>query len=103
MVSKSFTELKQKEKQKMKKIIISIVIFVSASAMFLNSCAPTKEISEKTGAQLWGENCNRCHNAPSQEQYSKEQWSVIVNHMKLKAGITHDEMTKIAAFLKGEM
>jgi nitrate/TMAO reductase-like tetraheme cytochrome c subunit len=87
----------------MKKIILLIAIFISASAMLLISCAPTKEISEKSGAQLWGENCNRCHNAPSQDQYSKEQWSVIGNHMKLKAGITYDEMTKIVAYLKGEM
>jgi len=86
----------------MKKIFILIAILISSSSLLLDSCAPTKDISEKSGVQLWGENCNRCHSAPSQEQYSKTQWDVIGNHMKLKAGLTHDEMTKIVAYLKGE-
>jgi len=85
----------------MKKTILMISILISGSALLINSCAPTKEISEKSGAQLWGENCNRCHNAPSMDQYSKEQWTIIGTHMKLKAGITNDEMIKIVGFLKG--
>ena len=85
----------------MKKIIIPIAFIISTSVILLDSCAPTKEIAEKSGAQLWGENCNRCHNAPSQDQYSSEQWGIIGNHMKLKAGITNEEMTKIVTFLKG--
>ena len=86
----------------MKKIIILFAFVISGSILLLDSCAPTKAIAEKSGAQLWGENCNRCHNAPSQDQYSKEQWGIIGNHMKLKAGITNDEMVKIVSFLKGE-
>ena len=87
----------------MKKIIILIACIISGSALLLSSCAPTKEIAEKSGAQLWGENCNRCHNAPSMEQYSKEQWTIIGTHMKLKAGLTHDEMTKVVSFLQGKL
>ena len=84
----------------MKKIFIIIVFIISGSALLLNSCAPTKEIAEKSDVQLWGENCNRCHNAPSMEQYSKDQWTIIGTHMKLKAGITNDEMKKIVTYLK---
>lgn len=86
----------------MKKIYILITLIFSISVILLSSCAPTKEIAEKSGAQLWGENCNRCHSAPSQDQYAKDQWSIIGTHMKLKAGITNDEMNKIVAFLKGQ-
>jgi nitrate/TMAO reductase-like tetraheme cytochrome c subunit len=85
----------------MKKIILLISI-ISGSSLLLDSCAPTKEVAEKSGAQLWGENCNRCHNAPSQDQYSKDQWTIIGSHMKLKAGLTNTEVTKIISFLKGE-
>jgi nitrate/TMAO reductase-like tetraheme cytochrome c subunit len=86
----------------MKKIILLISIVISGSSLLLDSCAPTKEVAEKSGAQLWGENCNRCHNAPSQDQYSKDQWTIIGSHMKLKAGLTNTEVTKIISFLKGE-
>ncbi|MCX6290478.1 MAG: cytochrome c [Bacteroidetes bacterium] len=85
----------------MKKIIILFIFVMSGSAMLFSSCAPTKEIADKSGAQLWGENCNRCHNAPSMDQYSKEQWPIIGSHMKLKAGLTDDEVNKIVSFLKG--
>ena len=84
----------------MKKIFTIIAFIISGSALFINSCAPTKEIAAKSGVQLWGENCNRCHNAPSMEQYSKDQWTIIGTHMKLKAGITDDEMKKIVVYLK---
>ncbi|CAN5365840.1 hypothetical protein BH11BAC2_BH11BAC2_21520 [soil metagenome] len=86
----------------MKKVYIIFVFILASTLTLLNSCAPTAMIAEKSGAQLWGENCNRCHNAPSQDQYAKEQWEIIGTHMKMKAGITNDEMTKIVAFLKGE-
>ena len=86
----------------MKKIIIfGIALVATMNAMMFESCAPTQAIADKSGAQLWGENCNRCHNAPSQDQYSKDQWGIIGIHMKLKAGITNDEQQKIVAFLKG--
>lgn len=88
----------------MKKIItIAIIITIASSGLFLNGCAPTKAITEKTGAQLWGENCNRCHSAPTADQYSKEHWEVIGEHMKSRANVTDEEMKKITTFLKGEM
>ena len=85
----------------MKKIIISIIaIVVVCGSLLINGCAPTKAISEKSGAQLWGENCNRCHNAPSMDQYNKDQWDIIGTHMKIRANVTNDEIEKIVAFLQ---
>ena len=88
----------------MKKIVLIIIaLTISSSALLLNSCAPTKAIADKSGVQLWGENCNRCHNAPSMDQYSKDQWAIIGNHMKLKAGLTNDEVSKIVKYLQTGM
>lgn len=87
----------------MKKIII--ITIITAALFFLtllNSCTPSKIISEKSGAQLWGENCNRCHNAPSMDQYSKEQWGIISAHMRIRANVTADEIKKITSFLQGQ-
>ena len=86
----------------MKKIIVSIIaftIFVCGNLM-MNGCAATKEISEKSGVQLWGENCNRCHNAPSMDQFNKDQWDIVGTHMKIRANVTHDEVQKIVTFLQ---
>ncbi|CAN5565971.1 hypothetical protein BH10PLA1_BH10PLA1_02020 [soil metagenome] len=55
---------------------------------------------ERGGAQLWAENCTRCHNAPSPERFSDAQWAVIVHHMRLRADLTGDEQRKITEFLQ---
>ncbi|MCX6290959.1 MAG: cytochrome c [Bacteroidetes bacterium] len=85
----------------MKKIIITfIVCAITGSGLLLSSCAPTKDIADKGGAQLWGENCSRCHNAPTMDQYAKEDWGIIGTHMKLKAGLTAQETKKVVEYLQ---
>jgi hypothetical protein len=85
----------------MKRIYITIIaVIVGCSSVIFNGCAPTKAISEKSGAQLWGENCNRCHNAPSMDQYSKDHWDIIGTHMKIRANVTDAEIQKIVVFLQ---
>lgn len=85
------------------KKITGIFIFLVAgigATVIINGCAATAEIASKTGSQLWGENCIRCHNAPPSADYSGAQWEVIGTHMKLRANLTDDETNKIVAYLK---
>jgi len=56
-------------------------------------------ITEKSGAQLWGETCNRCHLAPSPADYNDTDWKTISLHMKVRANLTENEMSKIEIFL----
>lgn len=65
-----------------------------------NSTYKPVEKIEKGGAQLWGENCVRCHNAPPPQAYSNEQWDVIKQHMRIRTNITQEKMEKIIAFIK---
>ena len=55
---------------------------------------------EKSGAQLWGEACNRCHLAPSPADYNDTDWETISLHMRVRANLTEKEITKIEGFLK---
>lgn len=55
---------------------------------------------EKSGAEMWGETCNRCHLAPSPADYNDTDWSTISLHMRVRANLTEKEITKIEAFLK---
>lgn len=55
---------------------------------------------EKSGAQFWGETCNRCHLAPSPADYNDTDWETISLHMKVRANLTENEITKIKEFLK---
>ena len=81
--------------------VILVIFFLALAVVTVNSCATTNSISEtKSGAQLWGENCLRCHNTPSPETFSDTEWDVAVMHMRIRANLTENESVKIADFLK---
>jgi hypothetical protein len=75
----------------MKKYIVisSIVLAVSLASMTLISgCAVSQKVQNKTGIQLWGENCGRCHNAPGPGEFSAANWEIIGRHMRIRTNIT---------------
>ena len=61
---------------------------------------PTVVAVEKSGAQLWSENCMRCHNLRSPETFSPIQWELAVHHMRMRANLTGQEARKITEFLR---
>lgn len=82
-----------------KSILAVIAVSITITAM-MNGCAVPESIASKTGAQLWAENCNRCHNAPDPHTFSDDQWDAAVEHMHQKAILTDVEAKKIVDFLK---
>ena len=74
-----------------------LVLLVSTS---LHSCKVSQAVADKSGAQLWAENCQRCHNIPSPASYTAEQWETIGMHMQTRAMLTTQERKKIVDFLK---
>lgn len=84
------------------KIITGIFLIGIAitGALQFNSCKVAEEIQAKSGAQLWGENCSRCHNVPSPADFSDSQWDVIGTHMRVRGNLTSTESDKIIEFLK---
>ena len=55
---------------------------------------------EKSGAQLWEDNCTRCHYVRPPNYYSAAQWAVVVRHMRSRANLTGAEERKVTAFLQ---
>ena len=83
-----------------KKITFIIIGLMGiASAITIAGCKTSEAIASKSGAQLWGENCRRCHNAPDPNTYSPEQWKTVGMHMQSRALLTNEERDKIVAFL----
>ncbi|MAB38859.1 MAG: hypothetical protein CL525_07200 [Aequorivita sp.] len=93
------------------KIFIAGIVLLFSGALIV-SCSSTKDKYtavtdveeefkiEKSGAQMWGEACNRCHLAPSPADYNDTDWETISLHMRIRANLTEKEITKIEAFLK---
>lgn len=87
----------------MKKYIVLFftLLAVSVSIIFMiSSCAVSQKVNDKTGTQLWGENCGRCHNAPGPGEFSSSNWDIIGRHMRVRANITESEEKKIIEYLK---
>ncbi len=79
---------------------LSLAIFTSLTLYNLSSCSASKSVMAKSGVQLWGENCVRCHNAPSPTRYSDRDWAVILTHMRVTANLTEAEEAKIREYLQ---
>lgn len=77
-----------------------LIVFIMSMAAILNSCTASQKVESKSGAQLWAENCQRCHNTPSPSTFSPEKWETIGMHMQSRALLTEKEKDKIVAFLK---
>ena len=88
----------------------ALALALGAATVLTVGCAQTKPVSGQTGsgkvastesgAQLWAENCIRCHNTRSPDMYSDAQWEVAMLHMRARANLTADEHQAIVAFLK---
>lgn len=63
-------------------------------------CAANMKQSAKPGAQLWGENCGRCHNIRPPQSYSDGEWEVVTMHMRGRANLSGEEAEKILEFLQ---
>ncbi len=61
--------------------------------------APSAE-SAKGSAQLWSENCMRCHNMRSPASYSDQEWEIAMHHMRVRAPLTAEEHRRILEYLQ---
>jgi len=86
--------------KKYKKILYVIIGFTVLSTIIISSCKVSQKVADKTGTQLWGENCGRCHNAPGPGEFDAVHWDVIGTHMRIRTNITETEEKKIIAYLK---
>ncbi|HJW31575.1 MAG TPA: cytochrome c [Saprospiraceae bacterium] len=87
----------------MKKLMFTILVLcvIVLALPAINGCAATQAITDKSGAQLWGENCLRCHNTPSPADFNDAQWEAIGMHMRVRAhSLSPDEINKVVAFLQ---
>jgi len=62
--------------------------------------AEDEVVSRKGGAQVWSENCMRCHNLRRPRQRSDREWAVIAHHMRVRANLLAEEHRLILRFLQ---
>lgn len=76
-----------------------------AMAGVLLSAAPGEARAQQPGdlargAEVYGVTCGRCHNPRSPVERSDREWTVIVNHMRTRAGLPGGASRDVLAFLQ---
>ncbi|MCF6171323.1 MAG: cytochrome c [Bacteroidales bacterium] len=86
----------------MKKLVIISTLSLSITAIaILSGCTAQREVAaQKSGAELWAQNCIRCHNIPSPTAYNNDEWETIGLHMRERANMTNEQIGKIVEFLQ---
>lgn len=81
---------------------IKTIAIIGLLALISISCSPERAalVQTKSGVQLWGETCMKCHNTPSPADFNDADWSTIEMHMRVRANLTADESKKIFEFLR---
>jgi len=79
---------------------IFVLALPLAVGLFLAGSCMSSKVSMRSGAQLWGENCIRCHSTPSPAAYNNVDWATIGLHMRVRANLTAEETRKIVEFLQ---
>ena len=94
-----------------RKINFIVIAGLSTSLLLINACSSatttrqpetkqTPQAIQKTGVQLWADNCAYCHNMRSPDSYSDAQWEVAVLHMRVRTNLAADDARAIAEYLK---
>ena len=83
-------------------ILAAMALMPTGCASDSKQAATTQpaQASAKGGAQLWSDNCARCHNLPSPSHYGPMQWEVTVHAMRVRAGLPGEDAKAISDFLK---
>ena len=82
-----------------------ILLFVAAGCGSTNSAKGTAAVradphAPKGRAQIWSENCQRCHNARPASWYSEREWEVAMHHMFVRGYLTRREHDSVMEFFR---
>lgn len=80
------------------------VAFVSLLVAGILAAGPAfgaaKEPDAARGARLYSANCGRCHNYRSPMEHGDREWSIVMAHMRVVAGLPGDQARDIEHFLR---
>jgi len=90
-------------------VLLSAITTISYTADGKENSKPIDQKVEKIkdkkgdfvkGAQLWAQNCSRCHNYRNPKDYNDELWKPVIYHMRIRGGFTGQETRDILEFLQ---
>ena len=80
-------------------ILIIGILFIVYSVSYAGKLFSGLGTPQKSGPQLWVDNCSRCHNYRAPTEFTPNQWNTIMLHMRIQGGLTGKEAKEILAYL----
>jgi len=78
-------------------LIFSLVLFPGV----INAAEDGSKAGDiSRGAQQWANNCARCHNMRDPKEFRDDEWKPIIQHMRVRAGLTGQQARDILTFLQ---
>jgi hypothetical protein len=86
-------------------LLLFSIIWVTSLLMigqwaFADEKKDAAEPSKRGHAQMWEQNCGRCHNLRSPSSYSDKSWDIVEVHMRIRGTLTAEETKAIFDFLR---
>jgi len=82
----------------------SVAILMITGTGFINASYADEAADRKgdflRGAQSWANNCIRCHGVRDPKELRDDQWITTSFHMRIRAGLTGQEVRDIIKFLQ---
>lgn len=66
-----------------------------------SSSAPGHLAAQRSGVEMWSQNCGNCHTIQPANRYTAGAWESVMAHMTIAARLTDAEAEAILEFLKG--
>ncbi len=85
--------------------MIRVLVALTVS-LLLTAATPTRVAGDEVrgdvgrGARFYSDNCARCHNARPPFEHRDREWSIIIVHMRVAAGLPGSHARDIEAFLR---
>lgn len=83
------------------KTLLAIILSLSVLPFTTSVLAggPPQSGDFTTGANVWRDNCGRCHNIRDARELRDDQWYSTAFHMRIRGGLTGQETRDVIAFL----
>jgi mono/diheme cytochrome c family protein len=82
------------------RIWLASLLLLTLTVVASPASAEEAEGDMSRGAKFYSDNCGRCHNARPPTEHRDRDWSIVMIHMRMIAGIPGRQARDIEAFLR---
>ena len=85
---------------KMISLTLTLTLVACLAIIFAHPTEVFTKGKELTGAEVYAANCGKCHSERYPAERTDEEWKLIVNHMRVRAGLTAKEAKAVLEYLQ---